>query len=86
MEENKKKAGRPAWFKIIIILFVCYTVCVFLWLGWMVMTGEKDDAIPEKFGTPAIICITIVFFGPFLIVGLDLSIKIIRRMKKWANE
>ena len=85
-EEENGKTGRPRWFKIVIILFVCYTVCVFAWLGFLVMTGDQEGPIPEKYSTAAAVCVSIVILGPFCIVILDVSIKIIRRMKKWAEK
>ena len=80
------KFKRPAWLKSIIILFVCYVVLLFGWLGWMVITGEGEGPIPEKYKKVIGICLIIVACGPFVIVGVDLCTRFILKMKKWAEE
>ena len=67
MGEENNEYKRPKWLKRTGLIFVIFVIVLFSWLGFMVLTGEEDGPIPEKYKTIIAICLWVSFLGGVLI-------------------
>ena len=78
MDGETKKGTRPKWYKAGIAVYVVFVVLFFGWLGWMVLTGEQEGPIPQKYEPGIFIGFMAVVAGVVVITIMELALRIIR--------